>query len=101
MEDEKEIYEKLTSEIQNATWAPLEEHLERGGLLIVSNDLDLVEVGVKIATDDVEFVKDQLKLKKLIQPMENQAEAFRNDDDLQFRFIIVQPYVLAQIIIED
>ena len=97
----QEIYEKLKGEIESATWEPLENHHKRGALIIVDNELDLIEVGVQIALDDVEMIKSYLKNIKLIQPSERDIEDIKKDEDLMFQFIIVQPYVLAQKKVDD
>ncbi len=44
--------EELALAVDEAAWGLLRAHLERGGLIIVACDLDIVEVGVKLADDD-------------------------------------------------
>jgi len=98
---EQEIYEKLKTEVESASWEPLKEHYQRGAIIVVSNDLDLIQVGSDIATDNVEIIKNLLSDGKLTQPTDEHAQQFTEDEDVMFHFIIVQPYVLIQKKVDD
>ena len=55
--------EELTLAVDEAVWGLLRAHLERGGLIVVARDLDIVEVGVKLAADrgvEVRVIIDSL-----------------------------------------
>ncbi|WP_127718461.1 DUF2288 family protein [Halobacteriovorax sp. HLS] len=90
------LKEKLSSEKEAASWKILEEHHEREALLIVDKELDLIEVGISIANDEVAKVKDWLTSQQLMRPDEQMVLDFAEDDSMSFEFIIIQPYVLAQ-----
>ena len=85
-----EHYEKLSSEVHHMTWSFLQPHAQRGALLWVDSKLDLVQVAWAISQDHLSQVEtwlmEGLIHKAIDQPL---AEA------LAYRFIIVQPYVLA------
>lgn len=100
-ETSEEIYQKLQGEIESASWAPLEEHHQKGALIIVGNELDLCEVGAQVALDNVEIIKSHLKNLKMTQPSEDDIKEIKKDEELMFRFIIVQPYVLCQKKVDD
>ena len=88
--DAQSLYDKLAVEVSVASWSALESHAKRGALFWVDRQLDLAEVAVSIALDDVPSVKvwrqAQLLLPAASTPPENFAA---------FHFLIVQPYVLA------
>ncbi len=91
------LKEKLSSEKEAASWKILEEHHEREALLIVDKELDLIDVGVSIANDEVMKVKEWLTSQQLMRPDEDMVSQFLEDDNnMCFEFIIIQPYVLAQ-----
>jgi hypothetical protein len=90
------LKEKLTSEKEKVKWIALEEHHEREALLIIKNHLDLIDVGVSIANDDVQKVKEWLSTEDIKRPDEEMVNNFKENDQTYFEFIIIQPYVLAQ-----
>ncbi len=90
------LKEKLKNEIEKVTWPLLEEHNKREALLIVDLELDLVEVAAAVAEDDVENVKAWLSSEKLLRPTEQMVQSYEENPELGFKFIIIQPYVIAQ-----
>lgn len=90
------LKEKLEGERERAKWVMLEEHNQRQALLIVSPDLDLLDVGVSVAKDEVTLVKEWLDSQKLKRPDEEMVKIYEEESDMEFDFIIIQPYVLAQ-----
>ncbi|CBW27841.1 conserved hypothetical protein [Halobacteriovorax marinus SJ] len=90
------LKEKLTNEIEKATWPLLEEHHKREALLIVDLELDLVDVSVAVANDDVQNVKTWLTSEKLIRPTDEMIQSWEENPELGFKFLIIQPYVIAQ-----
>jgi hypothetical protein len=95
--EEQTIHEKLKAEIEEADWSMLEAHHERQALILVSSELDLPEVGEKVAQDDVENIKQWMTAGKLGKPEDAQISNWKeNPYKKGFRFIIVQPYVLIQ-----
>ena len=74
----------------------LQSHHERGGLVIVSEELDLVEVGRCVAEDEVDTVKKWLDSGEVKKPDEKDVASWERGPERQFIFVIVQPYVLAQ-----
>lgn len=95
-QDKNGLYQKLESELQETDWAPLEEHYQRGAIVYVDQSLDLIEVGEKIALDEVNQVKLWMKDQKLLTPDEKLTVTWKHDTEKKFRFIIISPYVLIQ-----
>lgn len=88
------IEEKLKQQIEQATWDMLKPHFERGGLVVVHEDLDLVEVGAAVAEDRVDQVQHWLEGRMLVKPDAAVVETW--PDEKTFNFVIIQPYVLVQ-----
>ncbi len=91
-----ELKEKVEGQIDLASWTMLSEHNERGAVVIVHPDIDLVEVAVEVAQDNVTSVQGWLDSGMIFKPEESQVQAFNTQPERQFKFIIVQPYVLVQ-----
>ena len=91
-----DLYDKLKSEILGVTWLDLQDHLARETVFVVSQDLDLTEVGTKVAIDEVESVSTWINDQSLTRPTPEQREAWDREPAKLFHFLIVQPYVLIQ-----
>lgn len=96
MSEELSLSEQLKSQIDRAHWKLLEDHHKRGALLLVSLTQDLVDVGVAIAQDNVQKIKELLDNGHLIRTTEELVAGFDKEENLEFNFIIIQPYVLIQ-----
>lgn len=88
--------EKLATQIDVADWFTLRSHLERGGLIVVDPALDLAEVGVHVATDNVPQVENWILKGQMGKPTHLQVERWDLDKFKLFRCLIISPYVLIQ-----
>lgn len=94
---ETDLKEKFKAEIYEEDWIVMRPHNNRGGLILVDDKLDLVAVAIKVAQDDAEQIKLWLEQKQLSKPTPDQSELW-DQTQPRFRSVIVQPFVLAQII---
>lgn len=98
LETREQVTQKLLEEKQPASWSMLEEHFQRGALLVVAEGIDLCEIGASIALDDVETIKSLMQKKQLQKCDAIDAKKFKKSPyEKIFEFIIVQPYVLIQV----
>lgn len=88
--------EELAATVDEAAWDWLRAHLERGGLIVVARELDIVDAGVKIAADDTAAVGGWIVGGKLAKPSPEQVAAWDRDREKRFLCLIVSPYVLIQ-----
>ena len=91
-----DLHDKLKSEILGVTWLDLQDHVARETVFVVSQDLDLADVGAKVAVDEVESVATWIDEQSLSRPSPEQREAWDREPAKMFHFLIVQPYVLIQ-----
>lgn len=77
-----------------AAWEWLKPHASRDALVIVNPQLDLVEVGLALATDNVQLVQRWIGEALLTKPTPAQLQDW--GCDRTFTSLIVQPYVLVQ-----
>ena len=92
---EESLKSKLEEQIQEARWDWLAPHHARGALVWVSMDLELAEVGFRMAENDAVAVQNWLSTGQLQRPLDFQTEAWA-DPAKRFLFLIVQPFVLFQ-----
>jgi len=90
------LKEKLEKEILDTNWTPLAEHFARGAVYLLAHELDLVEVGLAMAEDNVSQIKNWLDDGLMYPPTPEEATAFAADPDLLFNMLIIEPYVLIQ-----
>ncbi len=88
--------EELARSVDEAEWGWLRAHLERGGLIVVARELDLVATGLKIAADDSAAVRSWIDGGLLSKPSREQIASWDCDRSKKFRVLIVSPYVLIQ-----
>ncbi|HTG83078.1 MAG TPA: DUF2288 domain-containing protein [Geobacteraceae bacterium] len=88
--------EELALAVDEAAWDWLRAHMERGGLIVVAPDLDIAEVGVRLAADDAAAVGGWIAAGRLSKPSEEQIGAWDRDREKRFLCLIVSPYVLIQ-----
>ena len=87
--------EELATKIDVADWDMLRAHLERGGLIVVDQMLDLAEAGVLIANVDVKAIERWIASGLLGKPTQPQVELWDQEKG-KFLCLIISPYVLIQ-----
>ncbi len=88
--------EEMALAVDEAEWDWLRAHLERGGLIVVAQELDIVDVGMTIAADDAVVVNGWIAAGKLTKPSTTEIAVWDGDRARKFLALIVSPYVLIQ-----
>lgn len=88
--------DELASSVDVAEWGWLRAHLERGALIVVAAELDLVEVGLRVAADDAAAIGAWIDARQLTKPDEAQIARWDVEEGKRFNTLIVSPYVLIQ-----
>lgn len=88
--------DELARTIDVAPWDLLRAHLERGGIIVVSSDLNLAEVAFEIAGDNKELVERWLANSLLSKPDIEQITKWDNNKQKLFSILVISPFVLAQ-----
>ncbi len=88
--------EELRMTIDEAEWSWLHAHLERGGLILVDDSIDLSDAALMIANDNTEIIGEWVNSGKLGKPTLNQISHWNTEKQKKFSMLIVSPYVLIQ-----
>ncbi len=88
--------EEMALTVDEAEWGWLRAHLERGGLIVVAQELEIVDVGMAIAADDAVVVNGWIAAGKLTKPSVAEIASWDGDRGRKFLSLIVSPYVLIQ-----
>jgi hypothetical protein len=89
---------KLHGEVLPASWPELLYQFARGGLFVVAPLADLLDVATAMAKDDRPRVELLLERGVLRRASDDDARLFQGTPGLKFQFVIVQPWVVAQVI---
>jgi hypothetical protein len=87
---------ELAEILDEAEWDWLVPHVQRDAVVMVNPGLDLLDVGVAIASDNTTSVQHWIGEQLLAKPSPEQLVEFGGDRTRRFRALIVQPYVLVQ-----
>lgn len=87
---------QLAETVDEAEWEWLIPHAKRDALVVVTPQLDLVDVGVAIALDNVVTVQRWISEELIAKPSQTQLTDWNGDRTKRFNTLIVQPYVLVQ-----
>ena len=80
-----DLRKQLNEDLNVATWDMLDPHWKRGALVEVDGSLGLVEVGIAIAEDKTDLVKDWME-KGLMKNVKKKKVEW---EKVQFKFLIL------------
>ena len=91
-----ELRAELEKDLDEAQWEWLIPHVKRDSVLILAKELNLVNVGIAIASDNLQSVQHWISEQLIQKPSETQLSNWNSDPQKRFNTLIVQPYVLIQ-----
>lgn len=91
-----ELRQELSETIDEAEWEWLIPHVQRDAVILVSLDLDLLDVGEAIASDNTSSVQEWIERQLITKPSNTQMGEWNSDRQKRFNTLILQPYVLVQ-----
>ena len=95
---DQEMRDKLRGEIEVAGAEALLPHQRRNALLIVVPEVDILDVAKAIAADEAEILDVLMADNKVYKPSLGELADWCVDPELQLQYVILQPYVLAQVV---
>ena len=91
-----ELAKSLQTEVDEAEWTWLKPHADRDAVILISNELNLVEVGLCLAGDDAKTVQTWMEKGKILKPSPTDIQSWDAHPAKKFLILVIQPYVLAQ-----
>lgn len=92
----QDLRAELAESLDEAEWNWLMPHAQRDVVVIVHENLDLLDVGVAIASDNISSVQHWIEEQLLYKPSPEDKEMWNRSQSKRFQALIVQPYVLVQ-----
>ena len=86
----------LVESLDEAEWEWLIPHVKRDAVVVVAPELNLLDVGIAIASDNVFSVQQWIGEELIYKPSAGQLADWNCDRTKRFNTLIVQPYVLVQ-----
>lgn len=93
-----EYRERFQQDLAEVPWKDLRIHLQRDAVILVAAELDLIDVAVTVAEDDKDRVEGWISSAKLAKPTKEQLESWEKQLEKPFRVLIVQPFILVQMV---
>ena len=94
-ENDTDLRIKINRETARLPWAELEKHFALGNVVYVSEELDLVDVAVRISHDDKHSISRWMAEGKVAKVSDVQAATWAAAD-AQLWASVVSPFVLVQ-----
>jgi hypothetical protein len=94
-ENDTELRLKINRETARLPWTELLKHFASGSVVYVSEELDLVDVAVRISHDDKANIVQWMADGKIAKVSDQQA-ALWLDSDAELWTAVVSPFILVQ-----
>ena len=90
-----ELHDKINRETGRIKWSELERHFASGSVVYVSEELDLIEVALRVAHDDKDSITRWMHAGKMAKVNDLQAQTWLAADATLWASV-VSPFVLVQ-----
>jgi hypothetical protein len=92
----KDLREQLAEILDEAVLEWLKPHIQKDAVILVVPELDLLDVGVAIASDDTQKVQHWIGEQLLAKPSPEILDRWNANPEQKFQAIIIQPYILVK-----
>jgi hypothetical protein len=93
---DRDLRAELIENLDEAEWSWLIPHVQRDAVIVVTEGLNLVDVGVAIASDRISEVQVWIDEALIAKPSVTQVGEWNMQQEKRFNTLIVQPFVLVQ-----
>jgi hypothetical protein len=90
-----ELHDKINAETARLPWSELIRHFAQGTVVYVSEDLDLIDVAVRISHDDKDNIARWMADGKVAKVTDAQAQAWA-ESNASLWTSVVHPFILVQ-----
>ncbi len=91
-----DIRAELSENVDESEWDWLIPHVKRDVVIVVSPQVDLIDVGVAIASDKISDIQVWMDEALITKPSNTQLGDWNTNRSKRFNTLIVQPFVLVQ-----
>jgi hypothetical protein len=94
----KTLREELSQAIGPVAWGDLRKHLARDVIIIVAPETPLLDAALAVAENNQDQVGSWIKDGVLTKPNALQIEHWERNFDFPFLSVVVQPFILVQVL---
>jgi hypothetical protein len=94
-ENDTDLRDKINRETARLAWSELQKHFAGGTVVFVSDELDLVDVAVRISHDDKANIVQWMADGKIAKVSDQQAQQWL-ETDVALWTCVVSPFILVQ-----
>jgi hypothetical protein len=94
-ENDTELHDKINRETGRIKWTELERHFAHGSVVFVSEELDLIDVALRVSHDDKDSISRWMAEGKVGKVTDAQAQTWLAADATVWASV-VSPFVLVQ-----
>ena len=92
---------QLTELVDEAELEWLKPHIQKDAVILVVPELDLVDVGVAIASDNTQSIQHWIGEQLLVKPSSEILNRWNSNPAQKFYAMIIQPYILVKELTSD
>ncbi|MCU0517552.1 MAG: DUF2288 domain-containing protein [Oscillatoria sp. Prado101] len=92
----QDLRAELAATVDEAEWEWLIPHAQRQAVIVVSPELDLIDVALAMASDNVSSVQGWIGERLIYKPSTSELSNWNANPNKRFNSLIVQPFVLVQ-----
>ncbi|MEO0375277.1 MAG: DUF2288 domain-containing protein [Cyanobacteria bacterium P01_A01_bin.17] len=85
---------QLADELADIEWRDIIPHSQRDAVIVVTPSLDMLDVGMALANDEVQSVQHLISEQLIYKPSEQELSDWNGEPQKMFQALIVQPFVL-------
>jgi hypothetical protein len=89
------VRQKLNQDTAKIKWGALHEHQQIECVIVVSADLDLIDVAYEFTFDNHDQVKAWMEQEQIMKVSDEQAQQWKTEDR-ELWAVVVAPWVLVQ-----
>jgi hypothetical protein len=90
------LREQLAELLDEAELEWLKPHIQKDAVIIVVPELDLLDVGVAISSDNTQSIQHWISEQLLVKPSQEILNRWNANPNQRFHAIIIQPYILVK-----
>ena len=92
----EDLRKQLSELVDEAELEWLKPHIQKDAVILVVADLDLLDVGVAIASDNTQSIEHWIGEQLMVKPSVEILSRWNANPHQRFQAMIVQPYILVQ-----
>ncbi len=87
---------QLAEELADIEWRDIIPHSQRDAVIVVTSSLDILDVGMALANDEVQAVQHWISEQLIYKPSQEELSDWNGQPAKTFSALIVQPFVLIE-----